>query len=79
MSNFEFTFPEFVTTCEKRELILFFKKYFTAIHESEKYPEEEIAKRKKMIIDALRKNLEYRQIHMNKMNDCWQQIKNYNK
>jgi hypothetical protein len=33
MASFEFTFPEFVTACEKDELIKFFGKYFTALHE----------------------------------------------
>ena len=76
MASFEFTFPEFVTACEKDELIKFFGKYFTALHESKKFTEQEIAKRKKVIVDALAKNLVHRSTHMDKMKFCFRELKN---
>lgn len=73
-SDFCLTFPTFVTPCEEKALLAFFDKYFTAIHESQKYSDEQIVERKRVIKEALQRGFRYRSEHLTRWTNCMEEL-----
>lgn len=65
-NKFVFFVPDFITKCEQRALIAFFKEYFSALEECEKFTVTEIVERKRLIMSALDTNYRNMDAHRKK-------------